>query len=133
MPPTVTVLKLRRYRCQRCRAVLLSCPRGVLPRLRYTAVAVALALVLWGVEGDPGHAVRHVVAPLPSSGDERFHGWRSLSRWARGAARWWSRLRGSPSPSARSAAVDVVRQLAAHALIPTGSLRVDACDGASRA
>jgi len=43
-------ITVRRYRCTRCTAVHVVVPRGVLPRLRYGAVAVALALALWSVE-----------------------------------------------------------------------------------
>ena len=131
-PPEVRSLMLRRYQCQRCRTVIVACPRGVLPRLRYGAVAVALALALWAVEGQPGHQVRAAVSPLPSAGAERFHGWRALSRWARGSPALWRRLRARAGDSARGAALETVRQLAAHAVQPAGALMVDACDGALR-
>lgn len=123
-------LMLRRYQCQRCGAVVVACPRGVLPRLRYGAVAVALALCLWAVEGQPGHQVRAAVSPLESAGNERFHGWRSLGRWARGSPSLWPKMRARASDCARDAAFEAVRQLAARAAEPTGPLLVDACAGA---
>ena len=58
-------ITVRRYRCTRCTAVHVVVPRGVLPRLRYGAVAVALALALWSVEGLPASAVRTVPRRRP--------------------------------------------------------------------
>ena len=48
-----TTIEVRRYRCVRCHAVLVVVPRGVLPRLRYGAVAVALALARWSIDRVP--------------------------------------------------------------------------------
>ena len=42
---------------------------------------VVTALVAWGHEGRVGWRVRADVSPWASSGDERLHGWRSLTRW----------------------------------------------------
>lgn len=123
-------LRLRRYRCQRCAAVVVSAPRGLLPRLRYGAVAVALALALWAAEDQPGHRVRERVSPLPSVGNEPLHGWRSLGRWARRCRRWWSFLRGTPPVDARTAALSAATQLATKAPIPIGRVVLDACVGA---
>jgi hypothetical protein len=122
---------VRRYECQRCDAIVMVAPRGLLPRLRYGAVAVALALALWSAEGQPGWRVRQAVSPLPSVGNEPLHGWRSLSRWARQAGDWI----GQPGPPrrGREAAHEATRRLAAHAPMPTGRLRLDACAGAAHA
>lgn len=40
-------LQLRRYECQRCKAVLTVGPRGLLPRRRYSAAALGAALWQW--------------------------------------------------------------------------------------
>ncbi|MDD9935823.1 MAG: hypothetical protein OXT09_19585 [Myxococcales bacterium] len=123
-------LLLRRYECQRCGAVISSAPGGLLPRLRYGAVAVALALALRSAEGLPGHRVRAQVSPLPSTGTEPLHGWRSLSRWARQCGGFWPVMRGSPSDDGHDAALEATRRLAAKAPMPTGRLAIDACAGA---
>jgi hypothetical protein len=109
---------------------MLAGPRGVVARLRYGLLAVVLALALWAAEGEPGHVVRHAVSPWRSAGDERFHGWRSLSRWARRPALLGCRARSSPASPARALALDTLRQLATRALVPTGSLGFDACAAA---
>lgn len=116
-------ITVRRYRCQRCAAVLVVVPRGVLPRLRYGAVAIALALALWAVEGLPASAVRAKVSPFRYLGHDARRGWRSLSRWARGSP--WSTTTGAP----RERAARVVQHLAGRAL-GSGSLTALACAGA---
>ncbi len=127
----VAALEARRYRCRRCRAIVVSLPRGVLPRLRYTAVAVALALATWA-GGTPAAAVRVLVSPFAFVGDDAVRGWRSLRRWARAARRLWPPIRPAPHASPRPLAADVVRQLAALAPLTTGALVRDACAGALR-
>lgn len=81
----VASIHVRRYRCVRCTAVLVVVPRGVLPRLRYGSVAVALALALWSVEGLSASAVRRLVSPFAFVGHDARRTWRSLRRWARGS------------------------------------------------
>lgn len=110
--------------------MMVACPRGVFARLRYGVLAIVLALSLWAVEGESGHVVHRAVSPLRSAGNERFHGWRSLSRWARQTELLGCRLRSPPEATARQRALETVRQLAARALLPTGSLGLDACAGA---
>jgi hypothetical protein len=106
-------------------------PRGVLRSVRYGAVAIAVALALWSSALQPGWRVRQQVSALPSLGEEVLHGWRSLRRWALRGAELWRAIRGSPGAvSARDAALLVVRQLAAHAPLPTGELVHDASIGA---
>lgn len=105
------------------------CPRGVLPRLRYGAVAVALALALWSIEDVSASAVRDRVSPFAVVGHEARRGWRSLRRWARGSP--WPI--GDPGTmSARELAAGIVQRLAGHAF-GTGSLTALACAGALRA
>lgn len=129
-PPEHATLALRRYQCQHCGAVVVAAPRGLLPRLHYRAVAVALALALWGAQGEAGHRVREQVSPLPSVGNEPMHGWRSLARWARQRQRVWPFMRGSPPGAGRGAALQAASQLAAKAPVPTGQVVADACAGA---
>ena len=48
--PTTVIVAARRYRCQRCRAVIVVVPRGILPRRLFASTAIAWALWLFGVE-----------------------------------------------------------------------------------
>jgi hypothetical protein len=109
--------------------VVVVAPAGVLPRVRYGAVAIALSL--WSAAAEPGWRIREQVSPLDSRGNERLHGWRCLRRWARRATALWRCVRAGPAvTAARAAALEVTRQLAARAPMPTGQLVVDACEGA---
>ncbi|WP_106090206.1 hypothetical protein [Enhygromyxa salina] len=45
----VLELLLRRYACQRCKAIIVVGPRGLLRGRHYSAMAIALALWLWAV------------------------------------------------------------------------------------
>lgn len=126
--PEVIVLRLRRYRCRHCGAIVTSAPAGLLRRVLYGAVAVALALGLWAHGQQPGVLVRARVSPL-RSGAERWHGWRSLRRWARSAARLWPGLQVTPT-GAREQAASVVSQLAARAAEASGAVVALACCGA---
>ena len=121
----VASITVRRYRCTRCSAVLVVVPRGVLPRLRYGAVAIALALALWSVEGLPAAEVRLRVSPFGVVGHDARRGWRSLRRWARGSP--WTGT--SPPGTAQESAARTVQRLAAHAT-GSGSLTALACIGA---
>jgi hypothetical protein len=130
--PEALTLRLRRYRCRGCDAVITAAPRGVLRGLVYGAVAIALALALWTHEGLPGHQVRARVSPWPSAGTERWHGWSSLRRWAANAERLWRWLRLEPGQP-RERAARAVMQLAASSIDAAGLLVIRACSGALRA
>lgn len=129
-PARFTELRLRRYVCVRCGAVTVVAPRGVLPRMRYYAVAIALALALWASEQWPGWRVHEAVSPHAGVGNERLHGWRSLSRWARSSRCLWPFVRAPPDDDTRAAALHASRSLAARAPVPSGRIRIDACAGA---
>jgi len=122
-------IEVRRYQCQRCRAVVVVCPRAVRPRHLYTAVAIALSLSLW-TEGLAAHEVRRGVSPFAVVGQEACRGWRSLRRWARAGPELWPRLRLVSGEPPRAVAAELVRRLASHAPVPAGVLSVDACAGA---
>lgn len=119
-----TTLTVRRYRCVRCLAVLVVVPRGVLPRLRYGAVAIALALARWSVEGVPAARVRAEVSPDRHLGLDARRGWHSLRRWARGSP-WPVTTTGTPQVRAAR----IVQYLAGHAH-EAGPLTALACAGA---
>jgi len=98
-PPSVGEVGCRRYRCQRCGAVLQVVPRGVLRRRLYSAAAVALALALWGVEGFAPAEVRRRVSPWRRVGATAAGSWMSLRRWARAvrAATLFAVVRATPA------------------------------------
>lgn len=72
----------RRYRCTTCGAVLLVVPRGVAPRRHYGYAAIALALALWVVVGEPVREVRRRVCAWPLT-STRTSVWPALRRWRR--------------------------------------------------
>ena len=119
-PVSVEVL-CRRYQCQRCSAVVLVAPRGVLARRLYSASAIALALALWAVMGVGEAGVRRRTSPwIPSQRDEQgvVDHWPSLWRWSRALTQ--GRLFGPKAsaragPTLRDTAARVVSWLAGHA------------------
>lgn len=126
--PREVVVMARRYECQGCGVVVMVVPRGVLPRLRYSLVAVVTALGAWGYEGRAGWRVRAEVSPWASSGDERMHGWRSLGRWVSGLVASGLYVDATAPPRTRAGAI--ATQLAALAPLPTGVVATDAVCGA---
>ena len=111
-------VEVRRYRCLGCKAVIMVVPRGVLPRLRYGAVAVAMALALWS-SGFPSATVRDHVGAFAILGHDALRCWGSVRRWARSPP--WSRAPGSTGDPPRERALRVAQWLAGHAA-GTGSL-----------
>lgn len=77
------VLKLRRYLCLGCGAVLITGPRGLWPGRLYTAQTIALALVLFGVLDQSPAEVRRQLSPWQVVGATAASGWGSLKRWAK--------------------------------------------------
>jgi len=84
--PTTIVLACRRYRCVGCGAVITVVPRGVAPRKHYGQAAIAMALALWALAGQPAAAVRRRVCAWSVTGAAAT-GWRTLRRWADTARR----------------------------------------------
>ena len=85
-PPRLTVLRIRRYHCTGCARTCRVVPRGVVPGLYYSALALGLALALWAVERTPSPTVRQRISPHRQVGAEAGRGWRSLARWTRAVA-----------------------------------------------
>lgn len=77
-------LDLRRYRCVHCGAVMVAVPRGLLPRRRYLAAVIGLAIGLWGLRGLATPEVRERVARGSKPGTGKR--WRTLERWVVDAA-----------------------------------------------
>jgi hypothetical protein len=127
-PAEVLILHLRRFRCRHCGAIVTSVPRGLLRYVLYGAVAIALALGLWAHTRHCGARVRARVSPW-RPGTERWHGWRSLRRWARSATRLWPALLVVPV-GARQQALSIVTQLAGRAAEASGAVVALACAGA---
>ena len=132
--PETHRLFVRRFLCLACRAVLTVVPREVVPGHRYAAPAIALALVLFGVLGQPAEDVRAHIAVAPRAG---FDGrrWRQLDRWP--AALTDGRLfaglvmaGGEDGAGARAACAHFARQLAARSRRIHGDIAELAMDAA---
>lgn len=132
--PQQVTLMVRRYVCRSCRAVITSAPRGLLRGMLYGAVAIALSLALWACEGLSSWQVRECVSPWGNNSHyARWHGWRTVTRWARDVQRYWRGLRMDPAGGARDRARSAVTQLAGRAASAGGPVVELACEGALRA
>lgn len=80
------VMKLRRYRCRACKAVLIVGPRGLLPRRLYGAGAISLAFAAYG-RGATGRKVRAQTSPSHVVGGSAVERWLTLVRWIEAARR----------------------------------------------
>ena len=86
---------VRRYRCQRCGAVITVLPRGVLPRYLYSAAAIVMAFIM--VADSPmGDGLSDTEAydqqgmnPLRCWKKLDNYRWRSIDRWLFKAQQWW--------------------------------------------
>ena len=73
---------LRRYRCQSCKAVIAVGPAGIAPGRLYSAMAIALALFLYGVRLSSHPEIRRQVSPWrPSAREPTRTCWVTLLRW----------------------------------------------------
>jgi len=117
-PAVLLVLKLRRYRCTPCGAVVLVGPRELLPRRHYSAAAIGLALALYGLVLATVREVRRRISPQTILGATAFTGWAALRRWTRAVAhrRLFPALPLSdPSATLRHVAASAAASLAAYA------------------
>lgn len=80
--PTLLCIKARRYRCRHCRKVTTVLARGVIARRHYGAFGIALAFLMYGMEGKSLGKVREAVAPGKTFED----GWPSVRRWVKAVA-----------------------------------------------
>lgn len=85
-PAEGLVVKMRRYRCRACRAVLVVGPRGLVRRRWYGAGAIALALSMVA-HGETSVAVRARMSPSRVVGSSAAERWITLSRWVEAARR----------------------------------------------
>lgn len=92
----IRVLKVRRYRCLGCGAVITVVPRGVAARRHFGAGTIGLGLLLRGrAEGQ-----RKIRGRLGGFGPPEDYGWRTLRRWsdAVGRGALFERLVAIPIP-----------------------------------
>jgi hypothetical protein len=83
-PSTTVVVACRRYLCVACGAILTVVPRGVAPRRHYGHAAIAMALALWAIVGEPVGGIRRRVCAWRHSHEPGTR-WPTLRRWARAA------------------------------------------------
>ncbi|MEM1032023.1 MAG: hypothetical protein AAGN82_16865 [Myxococcota bacterium] len=121
----LVVVRVRRYLCRGCHAVITVVPQGMAPRLRYRLRGIAWALGRWW-QGASSAQVRGEMSPFVHVGEEAQRGWRSLRRWARmlGAA---VGLGGLVAPHRQLELV--LQRLSVRALATTGELVRDAVEG----
>jgi hypothetical protein len=117
-PAALIGIAVRRYRCTQCRAVTVVVPRELRARRLYSAVAIGLALALWGLVGATSAEVRRRVSPSQQVGETAALGWASLRRWARAVGRQKlvaSAPRAGPGATLRQVAAGAAQALAGHA------------------
>jgi hypothetical protein len=110
-------IRVQRYRCVRCTAVIVVVPREMCARRLYSLAAIGLALALWGLVQTTAAEVRQRISPAQIVGAAAVTGWVTLRRWARAVAQ----QRLFPSlPDAGPGAT--LRQVAAQAAAALGAL-----------
>ena len=111
-------IRVRRYVCRLCAAVIVVVPLGVLAGRLFFAAAIGLAVALFGVGKLPMSEVRRRVSPWRRVGASAFGSWLSLRRWV-GAIRerrLFSSVRSSPASfTAREIAARAAQTLVALA------------------
>ena len=133
-PPEVAVQWVRRYRCRACGHEMRVTHSALLRCKHYGAAAIAMALGLWGIEQTPAELVRVEVSPWRER-DPSGSRWRSLARWASGAAAGalWRSVSTSLVGTARSVAERCARVLVTQAATLGGGLRAQLCAAAEHA
>jgi hypothetical protein len=107
---TTVVLRVRRYLCVRCGAVIVVVPREVCAGRLYSVAAISFALALWGLVQASAAEVRRRVSPAAIVGHAAATGWATLRRWAR-AVLGGKLFPAVPLPDPGS----TLRRVAAHA------------------
>jgi len=136
-PPEELEIVVRRYLCRTCGAVIAVGPAGVVPGRLYSAMAIALALALYGVQRASHPEVRRRVSPWQASRrDPARTLWVTLIRWveARRHGVLFGRLSSPPSSTShRLLAAQTAQALGALALTAAPSLAERVFAGATRA
>ena len=120
-PARALVIWVRRFLCRLCGVSCTVGPAGMLSRRRYTGLAIALALTLWGLERVPAVDVRARVSPDRQLGFTAGAGWASLSRWAQ-AVTWGTVAVASGS---RGRACETAERLIARSPLPMTASHVE--------
>jgi hypothetical protein len=116
--PVEVTLRVRRYVCRPCRAMIVVVPLGVIAGRLFAAMAIGLALTLFGVEGLPLAKVRQRVSPWQRVGATAHVSWLAVRRWVRAIreGRLFASVRCSPAHhTARQVAERAAMTLAALA------------------
>lgn len=79
-PPEASLVKMRRYRCRACKAIVVVGPRGVVRRRSYRVGAIAGAIAAYA-RGETSAAVRRLVSPHSVVGGSARERWVTLTRW----------------------------------------------------
>jgi hypothetical protein len=119
LPPELRVIRVRRYRCTACTAIITVVPKDVLTRRLYSGPAIAWALALFGLLMLSAAAIRRLVSPFTVVGAAAFNRWKTLQRWVDdvAAGRLFTCVRSPPPDwSARQVAERAATTIAAHAL-----------------
>lgn len=136
--PQVHVLRVRRYRCTRCRAVVTVTPAEVMHKRMYGASVIGLALALFGLVLLSPWQARQQVSPWKVVGASSSERWGTLRRWCEAAqqGRLWQSVQGRVAEgAARQVAGRCASVLAGYAL-PSSQpvpLVVQVFHGAARA
>jgi hypothetical protein len=120
----IVVVRVRRYRCLGCGAVITVVPRGVAPRRHFGTGTIGLGLLLRGA----GEGQRKIRDRLGGLGPPEEHGWRTLRRWgdAVGRGALLERLVAIPIVGARERAARAAAILSTHAEPTLARASVDA-------
>jgi hypothetical protein len=115
-PPAFHELRVRRYRCTACGATCTVVPADVLPRKHFGAVAIALAMALYGALRRSLREVYQRLNPARLRGHDA-RGWDAVLRWISLASALFPEVRAAPSEwSSRQVAERVAMTLAARVL-----------------
>jgi hypothetical protein len=136
-PPSLVVLRVRRYLC-RCGASVTVVPTETRQRRLYSAPAIGWALGLYGLARMTARAVRAETSPWRVVGATAAAGWTTLRRWVQAVRRGALFACVRPCPlgfSARQVAERVATTVAAYALptVPSESPWHRVFAGAARA
>lgn len=117
-PSEIIEVRLRRYRCTPCSAVIIVGPRGLVHRRLYSAAAIGLSLALWSLQNQPAAEVRRQVSPWAVVGAAAATSWATLRRWSRAlkTGELWPRLMQS------APAASTLRQSAEAAAVRLAAL-----------
>lgn len=126
----VQTLQVRRYRCRHCGAIATVLPRGAVRARHFSATAIGLACVMYGLAGASLRETRARVSPWRSSEP----GWPVMRRWldAIAAGTIFDSVRSWPDRWPRRHQAERVAQAVLGAATAEGPLEVRAFAGAER-